>query len=238
MKDSTEWNSTPAKFNQLMDEWKSIGSVPNKVSETIWKRFTQARNAFFDAKHKAVAPQREAEKKNLEAKLNIIEQLKAITAETKEAGAEKVHELMTEWQSIGFVPFKQKERVYKEYHEQIDRLYKELNIGRAARRVESIKARATAAISRGGDAMLREREKMSQQYEAKRNEIKTYENNLGFLNVSSKSGNGFVNEIKNRIANLKAELDGIRKSIEEIDAKAKAGNDKPSEEPSAKESQD
>ncbi len=238
LKDSTEWNSTFSKLNNLMEEWKSIGSVPNKVSDSIWKRFNEARNAFFDARRKATSSQRESEKQNLEAKLNIIEQLKAITAEAKEEGVKKVQELMNEWQTIGYVPFKMKEKIYKEYHEQTDRLYKELNMGRTARRVENIKARATAAISRGGDAMYRERERLFQLFEAKRNEIKTYENNLGFLNVSSKNGSGFVNDIKNRIANLKEELDGIRKSIEDIDSKANAANEEGNTDSNSQENKD
>lgn len=238
LKDSTDWNSTFSKLNNLMDEWKSIGSVPNKVSDSIWKRFNEARNAFFDARRKATSSQRESEKQNLEEKLKIIEQLKAITAEAKEEGVKKVQELMAAWQNIGHVPFKVKEKIYKEYREQTDRLYKELGMGRAARRMENIKARATAAISRGGDAMYRERERLFQLFEAKRNEIQTYENNLGFLSVSSKKGSGFVNDIKNRIANLKEELDGIRKSIEDIDSKANAANEEENADSNSQENKD
>lgn len=238
LKDSTDWNSTFSKLNNLMDEWKSIGSVPNKVSDSIWKRFNEARNVFFDARRKATSSQRESEKQNLEEKLKIIEQLKAITAEAKEEGVKKVQELMAAWQNIGHVPFKVKEKIYKEYREQTDRLYKELGMGRAARRMENIKARATAAISRGGDAMYRERERLFLLFEAKRNEIKTYENNLGFLSVSSKKGSGFVNDIKNRIANLKEELDGIRKSIEDIDSKANAANEEENADSNSQENKD
>ena len=226
---STEWSATAQKFAKLMEEWKTIGSVPNKVSDNIWKRFSSARNAFYDARKKATAPQRTAEKQNLERKTEIIKQLKAITAEAGEEGKKLVQQLISEWQTVGLVPYKMKEKIYKEYHEQTDRLYKELGMSRAARRAENIKARATAAISRGGDAMFRERERLFKLYEEKRNEIQTYENNLGFLSVSSKSGGGFVNEIKRRIDNLKDELINLRKSIEDIDAKANANTDKAEE---------
>ena len=128
---------------------------------------------------------------------------------------------MAQWQATGHIPYKLKEKFYVEYHEQVDRIFNELNLRRMSRRVENIKAQATAAISRGGDAMFRERERLFRMYEAKRNEIQTYENNLGFLNVSSKSGNGFVNEIKRKIENLKNEVANLRKSIEDIDEKAK-----------------
>lgn len=222
LKDSTDWNATMAKENALMEEWKAIGPVAKKAGDEIWKRFSAARNAFFDARHKAFNSQRSDERQNLKAKLDIIEQLKKITAEAKSEGAKKVRSLMDEWQKVGYVPFKMKEKVQNEYKEQIDRLYKELNMSAAARRVEDIKAQASAALSRGGDAMYREREKLFRVYEAKRNEIQTYENNLGFLSVSSKAGNTFVNEIKRRIENLKNELAELRKSIEDIDKKSKA----------------
>lgn len=236
LKDSTDWNATMAKENELMEQWKAIGPVAKKVGDAIWKRFSAARNAFFDARHKAFNSQRSDERQNLKTKLGIIEQLKQITADAKSEGAKKVRSLMDEWQKAGYVPFKMKEKVQSEYKEQIDRLYRELNMSAAARRVEDIKAQASAALSRGGDAMYREREKLFRIYEAKRNEIQTYENNLGFLSVSSKAGNTFVNEIKRRIENLKNELAELRKSIEEIDKKSKADDNAAAAEAPAAES--
>ncbi len=222
LKDSTEWGATANAIRGLRAKWKEIGPVPSKHSESLWKRFSEACNAFFDARSQASASQRQSENENLETKRSIIEQLKAITADAKDEGVKKVQELMAQWQATGHIPYKLKEKFYVEYHEQIDRIYNELNIRRMSRRVENIKAQATAAISRGGDAMFRERERLFRMYEAKRNEIQTYENNLGFLNVSSKSGNGFVSEIKRKIENLKNEVANLRKSIEDIDEKAKA----------------
>lgn len=237
LKASTDWNATAQKLSNLFEQWRAIGSVPHKYTDSIWKRFNDARNEFYDARRKATSSQRQTEKQNLDTKLDIIRQLTEITSEAKDEAAAKVQELMAKWQATGFVPIKHKEKIYQQYREQVDRLYKELNLGRIGRRLENIKNQASAAISRGGDAMLRERDKLFRQYEAKRNEIKTYENNLGFLNISSKSGNSFVNEIKQRIDNLKTELDGLRKSIEEIDAKATAGTEEesqPKDEPETK----
>lgn len=222
LKDSTEWGATANAIRGLRAKWKEIGPVPNKYNESLWKRFSEACNAFFDARSEASASQRQSESENLETKRSIIEQLKAITADAKEEGARKVQELMAQWQATGHIPYKLKEKFYVEYHEQVDRIFNELNLRRMSRRVENIKAQATAAISRGGDAMFRERERLFRMYEAKRNEIQTYENNLGFLNVSSKSGNGFVSEIKRKIENLKNEVANLRKSIEDIDEKAKS----------------
>lgn len=229
LKDSTDWSATAAKEDELMTEWKAIGSVPKKLSDAIWKRFKDARNAFFDARRKAFSSQRDDERQNLNTKLDIIAKLKEITADAKSEGAKMVRSLMDEWQKTGFVPFKMKDKVQKEYKEQIDRLFKELNMSSAARRVEDIRAQASAALSRGGDALYREREKLFRIYEAKRNEIQTYENNLGFLSVSSKTGSSFVEEIKRRIENLKGELAELRKSIEEIDRKSKADAEAPAE---------
>ncbi len=222
LKDSTDWGATANAIKALRAKWKEIGPVPNKHNESLWKRFSEACNAFFDARSQASASQRQSENENLETKRSIIEQLKAITADAKDEGIKKVQELMAQWQATGHIPYKLKEKFYVEYHEQIDRIYNELNLRRMSRRAENIKAQATAAISRGGDAMFRERERLFRMYEAKRNEIQTYENNLGFLNVSSKSGNGFVSEIKRKIENLKNEVANLRKSIEDIDEKAKA----------------
>lgn len=232
LKDSTDWSATAAREDELMTEWKAIGSVPKKLSDAIWKRFKDARNAFFDARRKAFSSQRDDERQNLNTKLGIIAKLKEISADAKSEGAKMVRSLMDEWQKTGFVPFKMKDKVQKEYREQIDRLFKELNMSSAARRVEDIKAQASAALSRGGDALYREREKLFRIYEAKRNEIQTYENNLGFLSVSSKTGSSFVEEIKHRIENLKGELAELRKSIEEIDRKSRADAEAPAE-PSA-----
>lgn len=223
LKDSTDWGSTANAIRGLRAKWKETGPVPSKHAETLWKRFSEACNAFFDARSQASASQRQSENENLETKRSIIEQLKAITADAKDEGVKKVQELMAQWQATGHIPYKLKEKFYVEYHEQIDRIFNELNLRRMSRRAENIKAQATAAISRGGDAMFRERERLFRMYEAKRNEIQTYENNLGFLNVSSKSGNGFVSEIKRKIENLKNEVANLRKSIEDIDEKAKEG---------------
>lgn len=223
LKDSTDWGTTAAAIRELRAKWKEIGPVPGKYSEPLWKRFCEACNAFFDARSQASASQRQSENENLETKRGIIEQLKAITAESRDESIKKVQELMAQWQATGHIPYKLKEKFYKEYREQVDRIYNELNLRRMTRRAENIKAHADAAISRGGDAMMRERERLFRMYEAKRNEIQTYENNLGFLNVSSKNGSGFVNEIKRKIENLKNEMASLRKSIEDIDEKAKTG---------------
>lgn len=222
LKDSTDWSATANIFISLQKEWKKIGAVPKKYSEVIWKRFSDACNVFFDAREKATSSQRAEENENLEKKRSIVERLKAITAEVKSEGEAQLRSLMEEWQSVGHIPYKYKERIQKDYREQVDRLYKELDLRRISHRVDSFKAKATAAMSRGGDAMLRERDRLFRIYEAKRNEIKTYENNLGFLNAASKKGSSLLDEMKRRMENLKAELDEVRKSIEEIDEKAKA----------------
>ena len=227
LKDNTDWNPTTNIFIALQKEWKTIGAVPKKYSDAVWKRFSDACNAFFAARDKATSSQRAEENENLEKKRSIVERLKAITADAKQEGEAQLRSLMEEWQSVGHIPYKYKDKLYKAYREQVDRLCKELDVRRISHRAENLKAKVTAAISRGGDAMLRERDRLFRAYEAKRNEIKTYENNLGFLNAASKSGNSLLDEMKRRMESLKAELEDIRKSIEDIDAKAKepAGNE-------------
>jgi hypothetical protein len=222
LKDSTEWAKTARAIKELQKEWKEIGPVTRKNSEELWKRFNGACNAFFDARKAAESSVKKSEKENLQTKRSIIEELKSITADAAEEGVKKVRELMDKWQETGHVPYKYKEDLYQAYRKEVDRLYEALDMRHIARRTERFKAQATAAMRKGGDALYDARQRLYAQYEAKKNEIQTYENNLGFLNVSTKSGGGFVDEIKRRINGLKADLEALRRSIEELDAKAKA----------------
>lgn len=218
---SQEWGKTAQAIRDLQKEWKEAGPVARKDSDAIWKRFNTACNAFFDAKKKATSSLRQSEKENLATKRSLIEELKAITKDAGEEGVKKVREIMDKWQETGHVPYKVKEDIFQAYHKEIDRLYSELDIRHIARRAEDFKAQAVKTARKGGDALYSARQRLFAQYEAKKNEIQTYENNLGFLNVSSKSGGSFVNEIKKRISSLKADLEALRRSIEEMDAKAR-----------------
>ena len=221
LKDSTEWRSTGDKLIALQKEWKTIGMVPKKLGDQLWEEFMSACNHFFEARNEATAGQRGEEHENLEKKRAVIEQLKALLQETGDGIQEKLHQLVDEYQAIGHVPFKEKDKVYKEYHEVLDRIYKELNIGVAKRRLNKFKDNLKTLAERGENAIDNERARLLRQYDAIKQEVQTYENNLGFLNASSKKGNSLIDEMNRKVQKLKDDLNLVREKIKAIDAKNK-----------------
>lgn len=220
LKDRTDWKATSDKLMQLQKEWKTIGAVPKKHSEALWQRFNAACDYFFEERGKATASQRNEEKENLQKKEDVIEKLKALLEDNEEENkSDAVKALMKEWNEIGFVPFKEKDRVYKQYRETIDQIFKTLNISAARRKLDNFKNNLKNDAKEGGQTLARERERLIRIYENKRNEIKTYENNLGFLTSSSKKGNSLVNEMNKKVEKLKDELQLLGEKITAINEK-------------------
>ena len=218
LQDSTDWKSTSDKLINLQKEWKTIGMVPKKLGDQLWEEFLGACNKFFEARNAAGASGRGEEYQNLEKKRGIIEQLKAIATETGEGLQEKVQQLVEQYQAIGHVPFKEKDKIYSEYHAIVDKLYKELNISVAKRRLNKFKDNLRQVAERGGDALDNERARLMRQYEQLKSEVQTYENNLGFLNASSKKGNSLIDEMNRKVQKLKDEVQLVRDKIKAIDA--------------------
>ena len=221
LQDSTDWKSTGDKFIALQKEWKTIGMVPKKLGDQLWAEFLGACNAFFEARNAAGAGQRGEERENLDKKLEIIEKLKAVAEETGEGLAEKVQKLVEEYNAIGHVPFKEKDKRYKEYHAVLDKLYKDLNISTAKRKLSNFKQNLKQVAERGENALDNERARLFRQYEALKQEIQTYENNLGFLNASSKKGNSLIDEMNRKVQKLKDDMNLVREKIKAIDAENK-----------------
>ncbi len=225
LKDSTDWNSTTNKFLQLQKEWKAVGPVSRKVSENLWKRFSAACNYFFEQRNAATAGQREEEEGNLARKQEIIEKLNALLEQ--HAGEDQaaddvqdtVRSLMDEWNQVGHVPFRKKDKIYKKYHDVVDRIYQELHISAGRRRLENFRKNVA---DKGGNELTRERDRIYRAYEAKKQEIQTYENNLSFFNAKSKKGNSLVEEIEKKVARLKDDLDLIAEKIKAINEQIKA----------------
>ena len=210
LKDSTDWKKTADVLVALQKEWKTIGAVSKKQSDAVWKRFIAACDAFFEAKNKQTNSARKVEHDNLKAKKDIITQINAILADEPKADSGKmVRELMKKWQEVGHVPFKEKDKVYAEYKEAIDKALKA-----TLNNYENSISQMTDK-----DKLYREREFLMRSYEQKRNELKTFENNMGFFNATSKSGNSMVKEMERRIQKIKDELALIEKKIELIDSK-------------------
>lgn len=223
LKDSTDWKATADKLMQIQKEWKTIGAVPKKHSESLWQRFIGACDYFFEQKGKNTASQRGEEKENLQKKEQVIEKLKALLeSDEEENKQDTVRELMKEWNEIGFVPFKEKDKIYKAYHETVDQLFKALNMSAARRRLDNFKNNLKNDAKEGGQGLSRERERLVRAYENKRSEIKTYENNLGFLTCSSKKGSSLLNEMNKKMEKLKDELNLIGEKIAAIDKEMSA----------------
>lgn len=223
LKDSTDWKATADKLMQIQKEWKTIGAVPKKHSESLWQRFIGACDYFFEQKGKNTASQRGEEKENLQKKEQVIEKLKALLeSDEEENKQDAVKELMKEWNEIGFVPFKEKDKIYKAYHETVDQLFKALNMSAARRRLDNFKNNLKNDAKEGGQGLSRERERLVRAYENKRSEIKTYENNLGFLTCSSKKGSSLLNEMNKKMEKLKDELNLIGEKIAAIDKEMSA----------------
>lgn len=222
LKDSTEWKETAEILTKLQKEWKTIGPVSKKYSDAIWKRFITACDYFFEQKGKATSSQRSVEQENLEKKKAIIARLTAIdeTTDADEASKE-VRELMKEWNGIGHVPFKEKDRLYKQYHGLIDQLFDRFNISASNKKLSNFKSSIGNIQSGGSQSLYREREKLVRTYENMKNELQTYENNLGFLTTSSKKGNSLLTEINRKVEKLKSDLELVLQKIKVIDESIK-----------------
>ncbi|WP_431434589.1 DUF349 domain-containing protein [Bacteroides hominis] len=222
LKDSTDWKETAEVLTKLQKEWKTIGPVSKKYSDAVWKRFITACDYFFEQKGKATSSQHSVEQENLEKKKTIIAQLTSIdeTTDADEASKE-VRELMKEWNNIGHVPFKEKDKLYKQYHGLIDQLFDRFNISASNKKLSNFKSSIGNIQSGGSQSIYREREKLVRTYENMKNELQTYENNLGFLTTSSKKGNSLLTEINRKVEKLKADLELVLQKIKVIDESIK-----------------
>ncbi|WP_075555692.1 DUF349 domain-containing protein [Parabacteroides timonensis] len=220
LKDSTEWKSTTEKMIALQKEWKTIGSVARKHSDAVWKRFISACDYFFEQKNKNVSSQKNVEQTNLAAKKELIEKIKNLdeTLGADDAMTE-LKAMMAEWNTIGHVPFKEKDKIYKEYHEAVDSQFDRLKVDQSDRKMQSFRSNLSdmAGGERGKGKLYGEREKLMRMFERMKNELQTYENNIGFLSISSKGGGGLVKEMERKIEKLKDEMALIIKKIDAID---------------------
>ena len=222
LKDSTDWKATADELTKLQKEWKTIGPVAKKYSDAVWKRFISACDYFFEQKNKATSSQRSVEQENLEKKKAIIEKLNAIDdqMDTEEA-TQLVRDLMKEWNGIGHVPFKEKDRIYKQYHSQVDKLFERFNISASNKKLSNFKSTISSIQEGSPQALYREREKLVRAFDNMKNELQTYENNLVFLTTSSKKGNSLLTEINRKVEKLKADIELVKEKIKVVDENIK-----------------
>ena len=221
LKDSTDWKKTSDKLIALQKEWKTIGMVPKRLGDQLWEDFLAACNHFFEARNAVHADERNEERENLAKKNEIIEKLKQLAEGAVENLQEEMRKLTDEFNSIGHVPFKEKDKMFKEYHETLDKLYKTLNIKASNRRMDNFRNNLKKVVQRGENAIDNERGRLVRRFEQLRQDINTYENNLGFLSISSKKGNNLIDDMNRRVQKLKDELEEIKQKIKTIDAERK-----------------
>ena len=219
--DSTDWKSTSDKIIALQKEWKTIGTVPKKLGDRLWNDFLAACNQFFEARNAANAGSRNEEHANLDKKRDIIAKLKAMIEDAGDDVQAKVQALIDEYNTVGHVPYKDKDKVYKEYHEVLDKVYDTLHIKQARRRLDNFKNNLRNVAKRGEDAVDNERARLMRRYEQLKQEVTTYENNLGFLNIASKKGNSLVEEMNRKVQKLKDEVQLVFDKIKAIDQQAR-----------------
>ena len=219
--DSTEWKKTGDKLIQMQREWKNIGYVPRKQGDQLWKEFLGACNKFFDARNKLNAGARSEEHANLDKKREIIAKLNELVENAGEHLQKNMQDLIAEYNAVGHVPFKEKDKVYQEYHEVMDKLYKTLRSNNAKRHIHNFKNNLKNVAEKGVNALDNERGRLLRRYDQLRAEITTYENNLGFLNAASKKGNSLVEEMNRKVEKLKEDLKLVKEKIKAIDAENK-----------------
>lgn len=217
LKDSTEWRTTTDLLVNLQKEWKNIGPTSHKQSAALWERFRAACDVFFEAKEKAIGGERAEEKANMDLKLAVIEKLRALK-EAADAEPKQVRDLMAEWNNIGHVPFKEKEKLYSTYKELVDYFFDTLDMKGQKARLNNFREKVKNASSEEGNkSMGSERQKLQRQLERLQNDLKTYENNLGFLNAKSKGGNGMLALMERKKQDLMAEIEEVKAKINILD---------------------
>lgn len=219
LKDSTDWKATTEKFIALQKEWKTIGPVTRKHSDSIWKRFISACDYFFEQKEKTTNSQRSEEKANLAHKKEIIEKIKGLEKIADDEALTQLKELIEEWNTVGHVPFKDKDKIYNAYHEAVDAQFDRLKVSQHDRRMQSFRNNLNGLNenNHGKNKIYNERERLMRNYDRMKSELQTYENNIGFLTVSSKGGSGLIKELERKIEKLKDEMALIIKKIDAID---------------------
>ena len=218
LKDSTDWKKTTDEFVALQKEWKTIGAVAKKHSEVVWRRFLAACDYFFEEKKKKTSGVRQTEQANLKLKKEVIAKLGAIAEDTpREEAIKQVKELMAQWQEIGHVPYREKDKVYEAYRAKVDELYKHFDMRGSQARMSNFED-SVNEMSGDENKLYRERERLMRNYEQKRNELNTYENNMGFFNSKSKSGDSMLRELERKIQRIKEEIATLEQKIKVIDS--------------------
>ena len=189
------------------------------MSDTVWKRFNDACNYFFKKKNETNAGQRKEEEANLQLKKEVIAELEKLVSEPVDNLLQSVRELQNRWNEIGHVPYNKKEKMYRLYRELCDKIYDSLHESAGRRRMDNFRRNVA---DKGGSELQRERTRLMNVLEARKQEIKTYETNLTFFRSNSKKGNSLVADIEKKIERLKEDLKEIAQKIKTVEEQIKA----------------
>ena len=214
--DSTDWKATGDKIQELQKEWKKIGMVPKKIGDQLWQDFLNACNHFYEARNAASAGARNEERENLQQKRDIIAALEKLAETAGENLQKSTQELIAKFNAIGHVPFRDKDKVYDDYHSALDKIHKVMNANSQRRRMDSFKQNIKNAAKRGEGAVENERLRLNRRLDQLKQELKTYENNLGFLSISSKKGNTLLDEMNRRVEKLKEDINLVMQQLKEF----------------------
>ena len=223
LKDSTDWAATTQKLVELQKQWKQTGPVAHKVSDAVWKRFNDACNAFFNRKAEQNAGQRKEEEANLARKNEILAQLEKLAAEPAADQLQAVRALQAEWQEVGHVPFRKKEKMYRRYRELCDTIYNALHENAGRRHMDNFRRNVA---EKEGNELTRERTRLLNALEAKKQEIQNYETNLTFFRASSKKGNSLVADIEKKLARLKEDLALMQQKVKAVNEQINGASQK------------
>ncbi|MBD5214939.1 MAG: DUF349 domain-containing protein [Bacteroidales bacterium] len=220
LKDSTDWRKATDAFVEMQKEWKTIGSAGKKQGDALWARFTAACDAFFARKKAEGNGTRKVEADNLKAKREIIGLLSALVSDDaeKNTAIAELRKLQARWNEIGHVPFREKDKLREAYRSAVDAVRRHFDIAESRARRERFEA-GVAQMEGDDNKLMRERERLVRALEGRRNDLRTYQNNLGFLSAKSKSGNSLMQDMERRIDRLKADIDELCEKIAVLDGK-------------------
>ncbi len=228
LEDSTDWKKTTDEFIQLQKDWKQIGMTTKKLGDALWEEFLTACNKFFESRNAAIGDKFKEERENLAKKKDVIRRMKELCEQIGNKASDETKDIMdkliAEFNGIGHVPFRDKDKIYKEYREISDNIRHHLNITFGQKSIENFRSKVRNIVKNGEEAILDERARLMRQYELIKQEVQTYENNLGFLNAASKTGNSLIEEMNRKVNKLKSEVIVIYNKIKALDEERKMGN--------------
>ncbi len=220
LKDSTDWKETTDKLIALQKEWKTIGPVAKKYSDEVWKRFLSACDYFFDRKKQEAPNTAAEEQRNLSLKKELIARIEQFEpCETVEESLAGIRAIINEFNAIGFVPYKEKDKIYKQFRDAVDKQFDALHIDKAYRKLDTFRTNLQDMQAQGEDKLLDGRRKLLRVYNNLKAEIAVCENNIGFFSAKSKKSEHMLREMERKINSLKEELQLIEAKIGLIDEK-------------------